>query len=168
MITDSVTKIDVKEYYTRYGPMVMRRCRQILRNEEMARDAMHDVFVKLLLNQERLKAQYPSSLLYRISTNVCLNVLRAGRLRQTSGQEDILDRIAVYDEGEERMVFGNLLDQLFKSEKASTREIAVMLFVDGMTLKEVAHETSLSVSAIRQRIRKFRSRIQLEGDSDHE
>ncbi|MEO0814068.1 MAG: sigma-70 family RNA polymerase sigma factor, partial [Myxococcota bacterium] len=30
--------IDVDDYYRRYGPMVLRRCRTLLRNEEDARD----------------------------------------------------------------------------------------------------------------------------------
>jgi DNA-binding NarL/FixJ family response regulator len=54
----------------------------------------------------------------------------------------------------------NLLDHIFKREKKSTREIAVMHFVDGMTLKEVADEVGLSVSGVRKRIRELRSRVQ--------
>ena len=40
--------IDVEAAYRRYGPMVLRRCRQMLRDEQQATDAMQDVFVQLL------------------------------------------------------------------------------------------------------------------------
>ncbi|HWM85808.1 MAG TPA: sigma factor, partial [Kofleriaceae bacterium] len=55
-------RIDTEEFYRRYGPMVLRRCRQLLHDDERARDAMHDVFVKLLRYQDRLEDTAPSSL----------------------------------------------------------------------------------------------------------
>jgi RNA polymerase sigma-70 factor (ECF subfamily) len=70
--------VDVEDFYRRYGPMVQRRCRQLLKDEEAAMDAAQEVFVKVLVHQERLGAQAPSSLLYRIATNTCLNRLRSG------------------------------------------------------------------------------------------
>jgi RNA polymerase sigma-70 factor (ECF subfamily) len=68
--------IDIEEYYKKYCPMVLRRCRWLLKDEDKALDAMQDVFVLLLRNRDRLKGNYPSSLLYRIATNVCLNIIR--------------------------------------------------------------------------------------------
>ncbi len=151
--------IDVEAFYIRYGPMVLRRCRHLLKDEERAMDAMQDVFTKLLVNRKRLKNQYPSSLLFRIATNVCLNVIRAQRSRQWVDDEDILINIACFDEHESRLMFSNMLDYIFKKEKPSTREIAVMHFVDGMTLQEVAGEVGLSLSGVRKRIRELRSRV---------
>ena len=62
--------MDLDLLYRRYGPMVMRRCRRILRDEEEARDAAQDVFVQLLMRQKRLRDDAPSSLLYRMATNL--------------------------------------------------------------------------------------------------
>ncbi len=153
--------INVEEYYTRYGPMVLRRCRRLLRDEEQALDAMQEVFTKVLLNRDRLRDDYPSSLLYRMATNVCLNLIRAQRTRPTVENENILTDIACYDESENRLILGNLLDHIFKREKPSTREIAVMHFVDGMTLQEVAQAVGLSFSGVRKRIREMKARVSL-------
>ena len=73
--------IDLEVYYVRYGPMVLRRCRGMLRDEQAAFDAMQEVFVKLLVHKKRLDGRYPSSLLYTIATNLCLNRLRDERRR---------------------------------------------------------------------------------------
>jgi RNA polymerase sigma-70 factor (ECF subfamily) len=159
--------IDVEAFYTRYGPMVLRRCRKLLKNEEKAMDAMQEVFTNLLLNQKRLKNQYPSSLLYRIATNVCLNIIRAERSRQFIDDQDILTNIAMYDETENKLIINNLLDHIFKREKKSTREIAVMHFVDGMTLKEVANQVGLSLSGVRKRIRELRAHAKIEMPQRH-
>ena len=68
--------IDVAAWYTQYGPMVIRRCRKILKDEEDALDAVHDVFVNVIRGKLRLHDRFPSSLLYTMATNVCFNRLR--------------------------------------------------------------------------------------------
>jgi RNA polymerase sigma factor (sigma-70 family) len=156
-------KLDVGAAYDRYGPMVFRRCLELLRDEEKARDAMQEVFVRLLSHQDRLSGRYPSSLLYRIATNLCLNILRAQKIRAEESGDESLASIAAADDSERRTVLGDLLDRLFRREKASTREIAVMLYVDGMTLKEAARESGLSVSGVRKRIREFQARVMARG-----
>jgi RNA polymerase sigma-70 factor (ECF subfamily) len=150
--------IDVEQLYRRYAPMVLRRCRRLLQNEEQAVDAMQDVFVRLLANRGRLHGRYPSSLLYRIATNVCLNVIRERKSHKTDADEDMLARIACCAEQEERALAALLLDRLFRRERPSTREMAVLHFVDGMTYGEVARETGLSLSGVRKRLREFRAR----------
>ena len=56
--------IDVEDLYRRYGPMVLRRCRGMLRDEDLAADAMQETFVQVLRHRSSLNARYPSSLLY--------------------------------------------------------------------------------------------------------
>ena len=70
--------LDVEAHYLRYGPMVLRRCRALLRNEARAEEAMHDVFVSVLRFETQLSDEAPGALLMRIATNVCLNRLRGG------------------------------------------------------------------------------------------
>jgi RNA polymerase sigma-70 factor (ECF subfamily) len=55
--------MNVEDLYRRYGPMVMRRCRQLLRDEDQALDATQDVFVRLMERSDRLRDDYPSSLI---------------------------------------------------------------------------------------------------------
>jgi RNA polymerase sigma-70 factor (ECF subfamily) len=82
--------------------------------------------------------------------------------------EDIMTRIALTDDSEDRMIIQSTLNRIFKREKKSTREIAVLHFVDGMTLKEVAHEVGLSLSGVRKRINNLRTRIQVEREVHYE
>ncbi len=138
--------------------MVMRRCRQILKDEGRAEDAMQDVFVELLRRENELRDQAPSSLLYRIATNTCLNRLRSRKRRPEEANDDLLGRIATADETEVSAA-RQLLTRLFGGEPESSRTIAVLHLVDGLTLEEVAHEVQLSVSGVRKRLRKLRSQI---------
>lgn len=149
--------MDIDRHYRRYGPMVHRRCVQLLRDESQATDALQDVFVQLLRHRAELTSTAPSSLLNRIATNVCLNRLRGERVRGEDGEETLLSVIANAEDLESRIGARRILSGLFGLEKASTRTIAVMHYVDGMTLEEVAAEVGLSVSGVRRRLRRLRS-----------
>ena len=156
--------LDVEDYYRTYGPMVLRRCRRLLGDEELALDAMHDVFVKVLRYEDRLVDQAPSSLLYRMATNECLNRLRSRRRKPEHPEGELLWRIATTDDVEGRAHRRSLLDRIFSREQESTGTIAVLHLVDGMTLEEVAGEVGLSVSGVRKRLRTMKARVtELEG-----
>ncbi|HXI57958.1 MAG TPA: sigma-70 family RNA polymerase sigma factor [Polyangia bacterium] len=165
--------LDVESHYLRYGPMVLRRCRTMLRDPAKAEDAMHDVFVSLIRNEDRLHDDAPGALLLRVATNVCLNRMRGERRRPEDAHddEDLALRIAQADEpggdAESRALARILLGKLFGSGDplaASTRSLAFMHLVDGMTLEEVARESRLSVSGVRKRLRGLKGRLaELEG-----
>jgi RNA polymerase sigma-70 factor, ECF subfamily len=151
--------LDVEALSRRYGPMVLRRCRQLLRHEDEAMDACQDVFVRLVENRSRLDARYPSSLLYRMATNVCLNRIRDRQRQPETADEGRLYHIACTETpgaGSEARV---LLDRLFGRHPASSRTIAVLHYLDGLTLEQVADETGLSVSGVRKRLRKLRQTL---------
>jgi RNA polymerase sigma-70 factor (ECF subfamily) len=154
--------IDVETFYRRYGPMVLRRCRKLLRNESQAQDAMQDVFVQVLSHDQRLDERAPSGLLLRIATNVCLNRLRSTRRRPEDSDDQLLLRIAAAGQDSEgRMLARGMLARLFGGQPlgASSQTIAVMHLVDGLTLEEVASEAGMSVSGVRKRLRTLRSRL---------
>ena len=159
--------LDVEGTYLRYGPLVLRRCRKLLRHDAKAQDAMQDVFVSLLRHEARLDASALSALLLRMATNVCLNKLRGDKRHPEDRDDELLQRIAGGDDDESRTVARNLLAKLFRADDplaASSRTIAVMHLVDGLTLEEVAREAGMSVSGVRKRLRTLRGRLQeLEG-----
>ena len=165
--------LDVESHYLRYGPMVLRRCRTLLRDPAKAEDAMQDVFVSLIRNEDRLRDEAPGALLLRVATNVCLNRLRGDKRHPEDAHEDddLALRIAQADDGsggtESRTLARSVLGKLFGADDplaASTRSLAFMHLVDGMTLEEVARESRLSVSGVRKRLRTLKGRLaELEG-----
>jgi RNA polymerase sigma-70 factor (ECF subfamily) len=136
--------------------MVLRRCRQLLRNEDEALDACQDVFVRILERQAHLHGRYPSSLLYRVATNVCLNRIRDRGRKPVTEDEERLLRIAAADEVGPATEARQLLERMFGRNPESSRTIAVLHHVDGLTLDEVAEETGMSVSGVRKRLRRLR------------
>lgn len=139
--------------------MVLRRCRRLLGDDDEALDAWQDVFVRVIEHRLRLDVRYPSSLLYRIATNVCLNRIRDRRRNPVSSDEAVLYEIARAEEPGATSEARLLLARLFGRHPDSSRTIAVLHFVDGLTLEEVASQTGLSVSGVRKRLRALRTSL---------
>jgi len=154
--------IDIAAWYEKYGPMVIRRCRRILGNSDDVMDAVHDVFVNLLRAQPRLHGQYPSSLLYTMATNICLNRIRRNK------RESLMD-ITVEgeslsfstDEGFDQVEAEMILEAILKDESEMNRAICFMYHADGMTLKEIGEAVGLSTAGVHKRLEVFKSRARL-------
>lgn len=119
---------------------------------------MHDVFVQVLSHTDTLEHQAPSSLLFRIATNVCLNRIRSRKRRPEDGDE-LLFEIAGHTDPAARNAARAALDKLFGNEPEATAVIAVLHLHDHMTLEEVAAEVGMSVSGVRKRLAKLRIKL---------
>jgi len=159
--------VDIESLYRTHGPMVLRRCRALLRDENKAVDAMHDVFLELLRRKNRLDARAPGGLLLTVATHVCLNRLRSERRRPEDPDQDMLLNIASFGNDAENLSLARrALERILGREPDSTRLIAVLLYVDRLTLEEVAAEVGMSVSGVRKRLRTLKERLPVtQGDA---
>jgi RNA polymerase sigma-70 factor (ECF subfamily) len=164
MKTSTDKELDIEEFYIRYGPMVLRRCRSLLGNEQSAHDTMQEVFLKILKNRHRLNGTYPSALLFRIATNVCLNRIRNERNHDTKKILQVAHNLDTFGRDEDRTSARSLLEYILEKEKGFMRTLAVMYFINGMTIKEIAAVMKLSVSGIHKNLEKLRKRIRQKGE----
>jgi RNA polymerase sigma-70 factor, ECF subfamily len=141
--------------------MVLRRCRRLLRDDAKALDAMHDVFVEVLRREAQLDVRAPAAFLLQVATHVSLNRLRSERRRPEDRDDALLLAIASDPllAPERQTATRRLLARIFQRESESTRLIAVLHFVDRLSLQEVADEVGLSVSGVRKRLRTLQARL---------
>ncbi|MBO6176643.1 MAG: sigma-70 family RNA polymerase sigma factor [Treponema sp.] len=149
----TLTNSDFAGVYEKYAPMVLRRCRSILKDEEKALDAMQDVFVRLMESRTPIK-QLCASLFYVTATRVCLNKIRSDRLRQGFDLDAVAEVMADdFAEKEfQKVEAGVILERIFSGRDVKDSLIASLHFVDGLTLEETAGQVSMSVSGVRKRI----------------
>jgi RNA polymerase sigma-70 factor (ECF subfamily) len=136
----------------------------MLKDEQSAYDAMHEVFLKIILNHDRLTGDYPSALLYRIATNICLNRIRSQQRYETRENLDVLQHMSFFGESDHNESARKLLDYILRKEKKPLQKVAVMYFLDGMTIKEIAQEMKMSSSGIHKQLVKLRNKIREKGD----
>ena len=155
----SVSMNDFAALYEKYGPMVLRRCRFLLKDEEKALDAMQDVFVRIIEKRTTLSSVC-SSLFYTVATRVCLNKIRSDKIRTGPSIENLVVEIAdnVTANHEEVADTSALLDAIFAETKDDTKEMAVLHYVDGYTLEETAEKMNMSVSGVRKRLSVLRKK----------
>lgn len=159
---------EIAELYTRYGATVLSRCRFLLRDEEAARDAMQEVFVKVMRAIESFRSESsPLTWIQRIATNHCLNVIAADRAkwrerfkRYTEHGEEA--RLSSAVEPERAKMVRDLLERLDQE----TQQVAVHYWVDEMTQEEIAAALNRSLPTIRKRLEKFKRTAQKELGDD--
>src|SRR5687768_1267942 len=73
---------EIEEAYRRYGHLVLRRCRRILKDDAAAEDALQEVFLRLWRYGEAyLIADSKVSWLYRVADRCCFDQLARRRSR---------------------------------------------------------------------------------------
>ena len=145
--------------YEAYAPMVFRRCVFLLKDDAEAKDMVQNVFLRVYERMDTLDLSQPSSLLWNTATRLCLNRIRDKKRRGLDvDSSELLLTIACADEDDGVEARG-LLAKIFSKEQESTRTIATLHYVDGMTLEETAETVGLSVSGVRKRLRTLQAKI---------
>lgn len=147
---------DVEDLFARYGSMVLRRAERLLGNREMARDVLQEVFVSVINSKDRFRgAASPSTWLYAITTNYCLQHLRddAGRRAKLAhpsaeGAGMGTGALAATDTWSTlRQALGVLPEELSR--------VAIHYYVDRMSHDEIAEIEGLSRRTIGNRLEAF-------------
>lgn len=149
--------IDVESLYRRYGDLVLGRCRTLLGSDADAQEACQEIFLRV----HRYSASFrgdasPSTFLFRVTTNHCLNVLRTRRRRPEDSEDDLS---FVADVVKDRAEARELLDRVLAGQDEKTMQCIVYHLLDGMTHDETGKLVGLSGAAVRKRLAKFRREV---------
>jgi RNA polymerase sigma-70 factor (ECF subfamily) len=165
LATDPSTLPATHELFERYGAMVYRRCVAILAREDLARDAVQEVFLRVIERRQQFRGESsPSTWLYTVATLHCLQQLRnrAGhrvKLQQLADEPQVAGRGSLDDK--------LVLMRLLNDEPEDVRLMVYLHYVDGMTLEEVAEAVGCSRKTVSKRVNEFlasaREQLQAEG-----
>jgi RNA polymerase sigma-70 factor (ECF subfamily) len=140
------------ELFERYGAMVYRRCLAILRSDEAARDAVQEVFLRVIERRQQFRGESsPSTWLYAVATLHCLQQLRDGAGRLAKLAQLAEQPLAAARSLEERLAIVQLLD----GEPDEVRLMVYLHYVDGWTMDEVADAIGYSRKTVSRRVNGF-------------
>jgi RNA polymerase sigma-70 factor (ECF subfamily) len=137
--------------YQQHGAAVMRRCRALLRDEQVALELTQEVFVRCLRQRRGLRAgRELLGWLYRVATNLCLTALRKNRIRRTAPLDEVSGWLAAPEVGTRRGV-----EDMLRGLDPRTQAIVVYVYLDGMTQAEAAEVARVSERTVRTCLARF-------------
>ncbi len=149
--------------YHRYGALLERRCRLLMRDHAQAEDALQELLAVLLRRGESFReAESPYRWLCRAADRTCLDLLRRSkRVREALSSDGLqeLDPLGAAPgvDAEARLAALQSLGRLDEDQQA----LAIMLFVDGMSQGEAAAELGVSRVTVNKRAQRIRSELGL-------
>lgn len=149
----SADRGDTAALFRLYGRGVFSRCRRLLGDDEAAKDAVQEVFLRAHAAADRFRGDAsPFTWLYSIATTYCLQQLR-NRARRAKKLEEIVPMPAESGDAVARLD----LIRLFETADEDALAMAFLRFVDGLTLEEVAEVAGLSRKTVAKRLEEFRA-----------
>ena len=151
-----------------YQLPLLRLCILYLHDEELAKDAVQETFIKAYRNLDGFRAEASEKTwLTRIAVNTCKSVHRSGWFRHWS-RSVTLDMLA------ERFASANdednTLTEAITRLPIKLREAALLCWLQGMTYEETADALGISRQAVGSRLNRARRKLRfaLEGSDDHD
>lgn len=145
---------EVERIFRRFGPMVLRRARSLLGNDEASKDIMQDVFISAMVEPRIFDdPEEAAAWLYRVTTNACLNQLRNTRRRRELERENFTCEERSNPAPEKRMI----AHQLLADADRAWSEAAVLVHVDGMSYEEASAFLGVSKRTVSNLLTRFRT-----------
>jgi RNA polymerase sigma-70 factor (ECF subfamily) len=150
---------DIERLYRSHGPLVLRRARRLLGNEEDAREVLHEIFVSLVDRPAQLRDEAaPTTWLYAATTHGCLNRLRNAQTRA---------RLLADGPGADSSPRGlnpeaaSILRDLLARVPEELVQVAVYYYADEMTHAEIAQVLGCSRRHVGDLIERLHASVRL-------
>lgn len=163
LIEQFLGKKDTKAFgklYDRYSNKVYGRCLSFFQNEAMAKDATHDIFIKVLYQLNSIKdVKYFSTWLYSVTYRHCVDQYRAKKKQFFEDEEGYAE--VVYEEDDTFFddFYSEILDQGLSQLTDEERAILMMKYYDELGVNTISEILSLKESAVKMRLKRSRDKL---------
>ncbi len=151
--------------YKRYASKVFGKCISILKDYDEAKDAVQDIFVKIMSNLANFgeRAKF-STWIYSITYNYCIDIIRKKKKEKTLFSDDIerAPDIAAEDVPDEFLLEMEVkhLKTVLEMLATDDRMILLMKYQDDMSIREIADVLKKTESAVKMKIKRAKHKAQ--------
>lgn len=151
--------------YHRYAPKVFGKCISILKDYDEAKDAVQDIFVKIMTNLANFgeRAQF-STWIYSITYNYCIDIIRKKKKEKTLFTDDIerAPDVAAEDVPDEFLLEMEVkhLKTVLEMLPAGDRMILLMKYQDDMSIRDISEVLDKTESAVKMKIKRAKHKAQ--------
>ncbi len=145
----------------RYTLLLLGVCMKYLKNEEEAKDAVQQIFLKVIVELAKYRVHYFKSWLYMITKNHCLMLLRCRssvpvELSETLAVED-LDQSEMY----EKDTTLNLLQAGLQELNEAQQQCISLFYLKKKSYQQIAIETGFSLLQVKSCIQNGKRNLRL-------
>lgn len=156
-------KAQIEKLYEQYASWIFNRARSIVKDEQLAWEAVQDVFIKVLESGDSFRGDSsPWTWLYRITTNHCLNMIRSQKAgdRALDGFQREQVRLSQdpQDPGYDVLMNQDWFVKLMADEDDITQGIIHAYYFDELSQEEIVNLLKISRKTVYKRLKKFMER----------
>ena len=151
--------------YQRYASKVFGKCLSILKDYDEAKDAVQEIFVKIMTNLASFgeRAQF-STWIYSITYNYCIDVIRKKKKEKRLFTDDIerVPDVAAEEVPDEFLLAMevNRLKTILELLPQGDRMILLMKYQDDMSIRDISEVLEKTESAIKMKIKRAKHKAQ--------
>ena len=152
----------LKTAYRTWFPMLRENCRRLLRSSGDAEDVAQETFIRLWQSGPvEGDARDVTAWIYRISTRLAIDKLRAGRRHgeRSAERQTAEDLASLTPDADDALASRQRLERLAAALPADEMEMALLSRVDGLTQHEIAEVTQVSDRTVRRALARLDARV---------
>lgn len=139
----------------RYTLLLLGVCMKYLKNEELARDSVQQIFLKAITELQKYRVEYFKSWIYMVAKNYCLMQLRDKPGKNTVEVRDTIAAEPVDADKEDLILNEKTYDYMAEALKELNEEqqLCVTLFyIEKKSYQQIAGETGFSMMQVKSHI----------------
>lgn len=145
----------------RYTLLLLGVCMKYLKNEEVAKDAVQQIFLKVIHELRRYHVQYFKSWLYMIARNHCLM-----QLRNVKNIKDVKEDIAVEDELPlqrhiEKEMLLSLVEVSMYELNSEQKTCITLFYLDKKSYQQISEQTGFNLMQVKSHIQNGKRNLKL-------
>lgn len=146
----------------RYTLLLLGVCMKYLKNEEAAKDAVQQIFLKVIHELQRYPVQYFKSWLYMIARNYCLMQLRRhGEKHVAEFRDNIADEAFPLQEEIEKQQMISLVETSLHELNEDQKTCITLFYLEKKSYQQICELTGFSLMQVKSYIQNGKRNLKL-------
>lgn len=148
----------------RYTLLLLGVCMKYLKNEEMAKDSVQQIFLKVITELHKYRVEYLKSWLYMVAKNHCLM-----QLRDKPGKHpvEITDRITAPDEQADKQellanekIYEHMAGAL-KELNTEQQQCVTLFYLEKKSYQQISEQTGFTMMQVKSHIQNGKRNLRI-------
>lgn len=155
----SKEKTEIEELYTDSYLQLLMKAKQMLKNDDDARDAVSDVFARIAEDSLKLPKGHEVSYLMGSLRNLCIDRIRKMSLREKVERRQTLSDPSMTAIDSERERIAEMIDYAERALPKQTWCVFQLRFDEGLRYQEIAERLGISERAVYKHLAKALTKL---------